>query len=199
MDSNRLPVKLYKLEKSLRIPGWVQNFKFILYYTNMSESSQLGCKCDLDVLQARLLRINRDKWWLDAGGKTKLRTFVNIYHKTEVQCLVKLNLSRTHRSILAKMLSGVFPLMLELGRFKNKDEEERVCLMCTKNVTEDEEHFLTICPTLSEVRKKHMPQFNHLDAKGKCGFYDMFKVDNLKTLARMIEEMQELRLTKITH
>ena len=44
--------------------------------------------------------------------------------------------------------------MLKLGRFKNKDEEERVCLMCTKNVTEDKEHFLTVCPNLSEVRKR---------------------------------------------
>ena len=62
----------------------------ILHYTNMSDCSALGEKCDLDVLQTRLLHINRDKWWLDAGGKTKLRTFVVVYHRNELKCLVKL-------------------------------------------------------------------------------------------------------------
>ena len=199
MDSEKLPVKLYKLEKSLRIPGWVQNLEFILHYANMDDSIELGNRCDLDVLQARLLHINRDEWWLDAGGKIKLRTFVKVYHKNELKCLVKLNLSRQHRSYVAKMLCGVFPLMLELGRFKNVDEDKRVCLLCTKNVTETEEHFLTVCPGLGTIRKKYMPKFNHLNKYGKCKFEDMFQVDNLKVLACMIEEMQEERLKKITH
>ena len=58
MDVNRLPVKLYKIEKSLRIRGWVQDLEFILHYANMGDCVELGTNCDLDVLNARLLNIN---------------------------------------------------------------------------------------------------------------------------------------------
>ncbi len=44
MNAKRLPVKLYKLEKSLRIPGWVRDFEFILYYSNMSDCIELEGK-----------------------------------------------------------------------------------------------------------------------------------------------------------
>ena len=84
------------------------------------------------------------------------------------------------------MLCGVYPLMLELGRFKNIDEDKRVCLVCNKNKTENEEHFLTKCKGLPTVRKKHMSRFSQKDRKGNCSFHNMFELDNLKVLACMV-------------
>ena len=99
MDSQKLPVKLYHLEKSLKIKGWVQNVESILQYCNMSKCFPLDARCDLDVAQARLHKLNREKWWVEASTMTKLENFVKIYEKDKPQYLVKSSLSRTHRSI----------------------------------------------------------------------------------------------------
>ncbi len=99
MDPQRLPVKLYHLEKSLKIKGWVQNVKSILQYCNMPECFSLNARCDLDVAQARLHRLNKEKWWVEASTMTKLENFVKVYEKDKPQYLVKFSLSRTHRSI----------------------------------------------------------------------------------------------------
>ena len=93
MDPQRLPVKPYNLEKTLKIKGWVQNVKLILQYCNMSECIPLDDKYDLDVASARLLRLNRERWWLEASTKTKLENFVKVYDRNEKQCLVRIYLS----------------------------------------------------------------------------------------------------------
>ena len=42
MTADRLPVKLYKLEKSIRIEVWVKNMELILRYCSMPE-----CTCNV--------------------------------------------------------------------------------------------------------------------------------------------------------
>ena len=193
MDVQRLPVKLYKLEKSLKIKGWVQNVKSILQYCNMLECFPLEVRCDLEVAHARLHKLNRDRWWVEASTMTKLENFVQVYEKGNPQYLVKSSLSRSHRSLLAKTLCGVAPLMVELGRFKNIPREKRVCRICTKNVTETEEHFLMECESLNTTRDKHKAIIGGLD------MLTLFKKDNLKLTASMLEEMfheRHLLMTK---
>ena len=103
MDENRLPVKVYKWDESLKINGWVTQLKSILEYANMSECAPIDVQCDLDVLQTRLHRLNRDKWWVEASSIPKLRTFIEIHDITESKVLVLKNFKRTQRSLLAKL------------------------------------------------------------------------------------------------
>ena len=76
MDESRLPVRVYKWMKSLKVDGWVKNVNFILEHANMSECTVLKNTCDLEVLEARLKVINHDRLWLEANTRSKLRTFV---------------------------------------------------------------------------------------------------------------------------
>ena len=111
--------------------------------------------------------------------------------------------------------------MLELGRYKNIDIDKRVCLICDKNVTEDERHFLLKCKTLETIRNKYLPKlqltdpFNAEDETEKeeedeeeneeareevvtRRLHDMFNACNLKTTALMIEELQDERMKLMT-
>ena len=73
---------------------------------------------------------------MDASTKTKL-DICKVYDSNELQCLVSLYMSRIHRSLVSKMLCGVFPLMAEVDRFKDTDRQ-----ICKDGVTEIKEHFL---------------------------------------------------------
>ena len=124
---------------------------------------------------------------------SKLDTLIEVYNRNDLQCLVKLNLSRAHRSLLARTLCGVAPLMVEVGRFKNIDREDRVCQICDKNVTETESHFVISCTSLEDVRKKHKNKM-----QGHFDFKNIFRQENLKATAVMLEEMFEERQKLMT-
>ena len=49
--------------------------------------------------------------------------------------------------------------MIEEGRYRGVERNERVCPFCTMNVVEDEYHFLLVCPMYRELRKTYLPRF----------------------------------------
>ena len=120
---------------------------------------------------------------------SKLETLHKVYDEGDLQCMVKINLSRKYCSTLARTLCGVALLMVEVGRFKNVDREDRVCQICTKNVTETEEHFVIKCECLDNVREKHK-----CNKVGGFEYKNLFVRENLKATALMLEEMFEERL-----
>ena len=83
--------------------------------------------------------------------------------------------------------------MVELGHFKNVDRMDRVCQICNKNVTETELHFVIGCEGLDDVRKGHKGNM-----MGEFEFKNLFKRENLKALACMLEDMFTERQKKIT-
>ena len=90
------------------------------------------------------------------GGKPHARN-LNYVHSLKyltesTQKMVRANLSRKHRSLIAKLKCGVLPLALETGRFKNVPRVLRTCKVCDKNLFENEYHHLLHCEKLSYVR-----------------------------------------------
>ena len=59
--------------------------------------------------------------------KPKLQTYVQIKHNYETELYVKTNLPINQRSLIAQLRMGILPLALEVGRFKNIPEEQRLC------------------------------------------------------------------------
>ncbi len=90
--------------------------------------------------------------WSEAECKTKLRSFICFKDRSDTTTVVKANLSRIQRSLLAKLSSGTLPLELEIGRYTNVDEEDHLCRICNTNQVETEYHFLFDCAPLQWVR-----------------------------------------------
>ena len=58
-----------------------------------------------------------------------------------------------YRSALAKLRTGILPLEIEVGRYRNLPEDERFCKICDTGLVEDELHFLFNCPAYDDIRK----------------------------------------------
>ena len=149
---------------------------------------------DLDVLGSRLLRLDRQKWLVEATTKTKLRTFLDIYNANEPKALILTFMSRSQRSLLSKLKLGILPLEIESGRWKDDAIEERICRLCNDQLLGDEYHFVLFCDSLVDERTQfyielcnrvdmdvHAPQ----EAQLKC----MFEKESLKTTGKHIEIM----------
>lgn len=63
---------------------------------------------------------------------------------------------------MAQLRTGILPLNLEVGRFKNILEDERLRELCELNEVESESHFLLYCPLYDELRT---PIFTEMSVK----------------------------------
>ena len=86
----------------------------------------------------------------------KLKTYVKVKDFTENGLMVRSNLPRSERSVLARWLCGILPLEIEVGRFSGKDRKDRkdrFCRVCNTQEVEDEMHFLMKCEKLKDTRE----------------------------------------------
>ncbi len=71
------------------------------------------------------------------------------YSRFWYEATVKYHHDGNKLPILAQIRSGILPLRIETGLWKNDSIEDRVCLVCDENIVEDEYHFLYVkCMTM---------------------------------------------------
>ncbi len=131
---------------------------------------------------------------LEANTKPKLRTYLEIYEKEETRALVKCNLPRNHRSVLAKLKKGILPLQVELGRWKDVPLEYRTCRVCEEDILEDEYHHVSFCEALKTPGTAFFSDLKNINYANKVELMKtVFKPENLKTSGRYIEKMFAIR------
>ena len=111
---------------------------------------------DIDPIERKFLVKDREEWKCAAEEMSKLCTYVRVKDFTEVGTLVKANLPRNQRSLMARFLCGILPLQVETGRFSNVKKELCCCKVCFGDDIEDEIHFLLKCDKLKPTRKTHV-------------------------------------------
>ena len=79
---------------------------------------------------------------------------LNVETSLKLPSLVKLNLPRGQGSILRKLFSGILPLELEVGRYRNIDREIQYCNLCSEVTVEDEGHFLFESDSIDDCRSQ---------------------------------------------
>ena len=72
--------------------------------------------------------------------------------------LISLN-NRKHRNSLAKLRLSSHQLFIETSRHTGVDRRNRKCFLCTQDDTEDEFHFVFICPLYQGLRLQYIPRY----------------------------------------
>ena len=108
--------------------------------------------CDINVASIKLFEVQEAEWKAAMSKKPKLR-FYRLFKTTlAVENYVKFNLTPSQRSITAQLRSGVLPINIETGRFRNIALENRLCTICNSGEIESEIHFLFDCQFYDEPR-----------------------------------------------
>jgi hypothetical protein len=91
------------------------------------------------------------------------------------------------RLAICKIRISAHPLMIEIGRYKNLETEERLCKLCITQKIEDEYHFLIDCHIYNNSRKicyqkisELCSNFNNMSDKSK--FYYLFTNEDLSII-----------------
>ncbi len=115
MPEHRIPKIVHRWDVSLKTEGWADNIRAVLAYSNIEIDLLSQEKVDLDVLESRLLHLNRNKWLLEASTKSKLHTYFEIYDIEDPKALISTYLTQSQCSILSKLKLGILPLEIEVG------------------------------------------------------------------------------------
>ena len=106
------------------------------------------------------MRNNLIKCWEESIKKNitekkgnKLWTYKDLKKKFEMENFLKLDIDRSDMSNFVKLRISNSILMIEKGRHRNIDLENRLCPLCKFEV-EDELHFTIKCTKLQELRNK---------------------------------------------
>ena len=108
--------------------------------------------------------------------------------------LLKANMDRHNRSLVAKIKSCILPLRLETGRYKGMNREDRTCQVCDRPEVEDEVHFLFACKPLKSIRKSYMKsirrEYPSLNKKDYIGIFKvMVDSRHIKDFSQWLEKM----------
>ena len=88
-----------------------------------------------------------------------------LYIKEENYC--KVMLKGSQRSLIARLRLGIFPINLELGRYKNIPRDESWCPVCPNKVVENEFHALFFCPLYASERFTLLEHANNINVNFK--------------------------------
>ena len=170
-------------------------------YAELDTATECENVTDLSNLSRILLAKNRNNWRLEVPRKSKLRTFEQIHDFSSEKTMLKANLDRGHRSLVTKLKSGVFPVRLEMGRYKGLKIHERICELCGES-TEDEIHFLFVCPRLKWTREYFTKPFKREHSEcNELSNMEFLKLlltpEYIRELAKWLESMYNARRDSI--
>ena len=108
----------------------------------------------MDQMYHILKSIEREAWNSRRYSKPKFR-YYNMYTSDfEQEEYLDLSISKYHNYLFAQFRAGILPLAVEVGRYKGTPLTDRVCVLCSTDLVEDEFHVLCVCNKYDDFRKE---------------------------------------------
>ena len=132
---------------------WSKNVLEILKSIGQEDAFYHKSTVNLKFCQELMLQLNQQEWINACKQKPKLRTYIKFKQEYKMEKYISFNFTKYERSLCAQFRSGILPLRIEVGRYRQEQVEERICDFCPMNEIEDEEHFIFDCPLYAEERE----------------------------------------------
>ena len=178
MPDTRLTHKVLKWDWSHKGKTWSWSIRAILKETKQDLDIDINAPdIDFDSVlkkaEKELMDIEIKKWHNELQSQSKLQFYRHFKDHYGAENYVKECYSKSSRSFIAQIRSGVLPLKIETGRYTGMKREERICDVC-KDEVEDEMHFIFRCNRYNNIRT------NFIDCANR--FYDIANMDNAEKL-----------------
>ena len=127
--------------------------------------------------------------------KTRIYQKFKVNYETESY----LDIIRTfdQRRAFTKFRTSNHNLAIELGRYTNTLTDDRICVFCSLNAIESEEHMLLNCTLYNSLRNHFFDKMNSFDIKANLNNYQEFLSSNndkvINYLAIFISKCFKLR------
>ena len=98
-------------------------------------------------------------WYSELAQSNKLDTFKTVNKVFNFENYISCIRIEKHRVALSRFRCSAHKLMIEEGRYRNIERNNRLCQYCQMNVIEDEFHFLLVFPAYRHIRISVLPKY----------------------------------------
>lgn len=138
---------------------WLIKVNTLLQTLGFADAINSPERITLNVIIQRIHDQYFQQWLSEISNSTKLETYCVIKDKFEAEKYLTFVQNSNYRKALSRFRCSAHRLMVEEGRFRNINREDRICLKCNMNVVESEYHFLLVCPYYRNLRLQYLPKF----------------------------------------
>lgn len=121
--------------------------------------SQSMSKLQLDKVIQMVYDQFYQSWYSDLNLSNKLDTLKSLDKSFCFEKYVSCITNDKNRTALSRFRCSAHKLLIEEGRYRNIERNNRICQCCNMNFIEDEFHFLLICPAFRDLRISILPKY----------------------------------------
>jgi hypothetical protein len=115
---------------------------------------------NFEQIKQRIKDIYYQSWYANINNSRRLASYSIFKHEFKFENYLDNIKTNKFRIALSKFRLSSHDLAIETGRYTNTPRDERKCRHC--NITENEYHFLLVCPKFRHLRQKYFkPYFCH--------------------------------------
>ena len=114
---------------------------------------------NLNIVISRIYDSYLQSWFADLDTYSKLdcyRSFKQCFIYEKYLTFIE---NKNHRIALTRFRCSSHKLLIEVGRHRNLERDERKCTFCKCNTIENEYHFLLVCPLYRDLRMLYLPKY----------------------------------------
>ena len=140
---------------------------------------------DVHIIIRRIYDQYLQQWSTDirASPKAEVYCMIKSDNNLEIEKYITVVKNNCHRIALTRIRCSAHKLMIEEGRYRNIDRNQRFCTKCNMNVIENEFHFVLVCPFYRQLRNECLPRYY-------CHWPSLFKFKRLmKSTNKLISKV----------
>ena len=187
MKPNRLPKLILASDLKAGAKGWLGDLITVAHKLHLPLPTSFTFQYDLEVTRASALSMDRKCWKEEAMLTSKLCTYVQVKDFDSIATFVKANIRRSQRSVMVKLLCGILPLEVEVGK-----KAFRLCKLCDGGVVEDKLHSIFNCSSSGDARMEFLkPLSDSIKLEGESNshlFSRMIGPEYIRETAGIIEK-----------
>ena len=107
----------------------------------------------------------------------------------EIEKYITVVKNNCHGIALTRIRCSAHTLMIEEGRYRNIDRNQRLCTKCNMNVIENEFHFVLVCLFYRQLRKECLPRY-YCHWQSLFIFKRLMKSTNNKLITKVAKRAQ---------
>jgi hypothetical protein len=165
MKNSRLTKQIFAWEYSNGRENWCSELLEMFKDLNIEFLYENFMPCNIKLATNQFIHLENIEWKKAIVDKPKLRLYRMLKSDKGTEKFVKINMTRHERSQLAQLHFGILSIEIEVGRYRNKQIEDRKCSFC-KDLVEDELHFMFDCGIYNDLRANILTFNDDLDDLG---------------------------------
>ena len=141
--------------------NWAFQIKTILQQHGFSFvwNNQFDINIPLAAIKQRIFDTFSQNWYADINNSSRLQSYSIFKHDFKHEKYLDDISESKYRIALSRLRTSSHSLFIETRRYDRTARAARLCKTCNMNKTEDEYHFILVCPAYRELRRKYFKPY----------------------------------------